>query len=425
MMDSLRIDFLEYLRNALTVMFLIIVISYYFLFLIKKKKITGLKKFSSISVIVPAHNEEQYIKECLDSVLNAEFSGFKETIVIDDGSKDSTRRIVLGYKKKNVHLIKTRHIGKSASINLALKHAKGNIIAIVDGDSVIHKDALESMVLCLSDDDVAAATGVIRVKNRKKIICMWVHIELLFNSLMRSLFSRINANIVTPGPLSMYKKQCLVEVGGFSTEGFSEDVDVTIRLIRKGYKVAFADSAVAETNMPYKFREFFNQRVRFARGLVNILKRHMRFEKKYIDAYALPLLLFNYLQGVIMGLFIFYQIISGYYFYFISKGTYFNFYVLKYFFEWFSIVGFVRWAIEAFSGQSPMGFMVLVGIVSTLLSYPLYFIAICKFDRKLNLLGTIPIFFMFPFWLLIMLIYIIAIPEFFRKGQYNIWKKNG
>jgi hypothetical protein len=124
-----------------------------------------------------------------------------------------------------------------------------------------------------------------------------------------------------------------------------------------------------------------------------------------------------------MGSFIIYQIVFGYFTYFFSKAIYFNFEVLKFFFEWFSIVGFAKWFFGIFSGQTPLTFVAIIGIASTLLSYPLFFLAIIKFDRKFDLKHLIPIFFMFPFWLLIMVIYILMVPDYFRK-QYNIWKKN-
>ena len=150
----------------------------------------------------------------------------------------------------------------------------------------------------------------------------------------------------------------------------------------------------------------------------------MQLNKTIIDLYTLPIFLFAYIQAVIMGSFTIYQILSGYLTYFLSKGIYFNLSVLKFFFEWFSIVGFVKWAIGILTGITPLTFVAIVGIVSTLLTYPLYFVSIFKFDRKFDLLHLIPIFFMFPFWLLIMLIYILCLPEYFKKKQYNIWKKN-
>ena len=419
----LKMKLLDMLQFFITIIFLFIVLSYYILILIKKKEMNFKRKVSSITIIIPAHNEESYIHDAIDSVIKSDFKGQKDIIVVDDGSADSTAKIVKTYGNK-VKLISTKHSGKSASINRAIKIAKGELVAIVDGDSCIHENALQVMADELLKQNAAGACGVVKVKNRKKPICMWMHIEQLYNSLMRLLFSKLNANIVTPGPLSMYKRKELLELGGFSTEGFSEDIDIAIRLIRKGHKVVFAEKAVAETNMPYDAKGFFRQRTRFARGTINLLKRHMAFNNKFIDIYTLPIFLFSYVQAVVMGAFTIYQIISGYFTYFASKGVYLSFYVLKFFLEWFSVIGFVRWITSVFTRQTPLTFITLVGIISTLLTYPLYFLAIIKFDKKIDLWHVIPLFFMFPFWLLVMSIYTIMLPEYFRKRQYNIWKKN-
>lgn len=427
----------EYLSYLVTFFFFLIVLSYYFLLFIKRKRPKKTKLFSSLTIIIPAHNEEKYIKEAIDSVIAADFSGAKETIIVDDGSIDSTADIASKYindKTKyindkryfnnSIKLIKTRHSGKSSSINRALKIAKGELVAIVDADSCVHKSALAEMADELSRDKIVGVCGVVKVKNRMKHICMWVHIEQIFGSLMRLLFSKINANITTPGALSMYVKKNLLEVGGFSTKGYSEDVDIAIRLIRNGHKISFTEKAVTETNMPYDMKGFFRQRKRFARGAINIVKRHLRLNNAVIDVYTLPLLLFSLIQSVIMGSFITYQVISGYTAYFYSKGIYFNLSVLKFFFEWFSLAGFARWVVSVFSGHTPITFITIIGIISTFLSYPLIVLAILKYDKKFDLRHLIPLFFMFPFWFLIMLINIYCIPEYFKKEQYNIWKKN-
>lgn len=417
-------NLLEYLPTAITFIFLLTVISYYILIFVRQKKPKPERKFFSLTVIIPAHNEGRYIKEAIDSVIGADYNGTKKIIVVDDGSIDNTYNIASKYPSKDVKVIRTKHSGKADSINKALSYAKTDLIAIVDGDSTIQKDALQIMAMELERKNIAAVTGIVKVKNRNNFICMWVHIEQLYNSLMRLLLSKIHANIVTPGPLSMYRRKEVMEVGGFSTKGYSEDIDIAIRLIRKGYKIGFSEKAVAETNMPYVAKEFLRQRTRFARGMLNIFKRHMQLNTTIIDIYTLPLFVFSYIQALIMGSFIIYQIVSGYFTYFASNGIYFNLTVLKFFFEWFSIVGFVKWSISVFSGQIPLTFITIVGIVSTLLSYPLFILAIIKFDKKFDLRHLIPLFFMFPFWLLIMVIYIISAPEYFRKKQYNIWKKN-
>ena len=416
-----RIDILEKFSYVFTVVFLFVVISYYILFFLKERKGKKEKSFSSVTIIIPAHNEEKHIEECIVSILKASFEGWKEIIVVDDGSSDNTSRICIKFKK--VTLIKTRHSGKSASINRALGMARGEIIAIVDADSMIQEDSLMLMKTEIEKENVAAVSCVIKVSNRKRFIGMWLHIEQLYNSLMRSLFSKINANITVPGPLSLYRKKELLSIKGFNTKSLSEDTDVGVRLIRKGYRIRFAEKAFVETYMPDDIKGFFRQRSRFAKGITNIFKKHIRINNTSIDLYTFPILFFTYAQAVIMGSFIIYQILSGYFMYFASKGIYFNFSVLKFFFEWLSIVGFFRWIYSVFINHS-FGLVTVAGIISTLLTYPLYIISILKFDRKIDFWHIVPVFFMFPFWLLIMSVYIFWIPEYFKKEQKNIWNKN-
>jgi len=419
---NLQLKMIDYMPNLATFFFLLVVVSYYIIIFIKKKKLRFEKKFSSITVIIPAHNEEEYIRKCIESVEQAEFHGEKEIIAVDDGSKDSTSSIISEFK--SVRLLKKGHTGKADSINQALKLAKGQLIAIVDGDSYIDKKSLIEITKEVERKNVVASSCAVRVRNRNKFICIWLELEQLYNSLIRQLFSKLNANIVTPGPLSIYRKKELIDAGGFSTKGFSEDIDISIRLIRKGYKIGFSNKAITETNMPYTVKGFLAQRTRFARGIINIFKKHLQLNKTMIDIYTLPLFLFNYFQAIIMGSFTLYQIISGYITYFISKGIIFNIYTIKFFFEWLSIVGFFKWAISIITGQTPLTFVSAAGILSTLLTYPLYIYAIFKYSKKPSLLHFIGFFFMFPFWLIVMLIYIICLPEYFKKEQLNIWKKN-
>ena len=154
---------LEYLSYAITVVFLLVILSYYILLFMKRKKPAITKKFSSISVIMPAHNEEKVISDSIQSVLDAGFNGKKQVIVVDDGSRDKTAKIVASFKARGVRLLRTDHCGKSASINNALKIVTGDVVVIVDADSCIHKDALREIVLEVSRDNIAGASGVVRV----------------------------------------------------------------------------------------------------------------------------------------------------------------------------------------------------------------------------------------------------------------------
>jgi len=175
--------------------------------------------------------------------------------------------------------------------------------------------------------------------------------------------------------------------------------------------------------MPYTVKGFGKQRTRFAKGWLNIFKKHMQIGKTIIDIYSLPLMLFTYIQGVIMGIVTIYNITQGYILYFSSKGIIFSGEVLKYFLEWFSIAGVIRWVTNIINGNIELSFLVAISIIVTLISYPLYLVAIVKYEKKFTLWHLIPLLFMAPFWFVIMIIYIINIPEYFKKHQYNIWEK--
>ncbi len=418
---------LTIVSNVITIIFFLVVISYYILIFIKPKKKKLGKLAKSISIIIPAYNEERFIEDCLTAVNNAKFNGDKQIIIVDDGSKDKTLSIIKATIKKleikTVKIIKINHKGKSNAINTALEYATGELIAIVDADSNISEDSLLHLTRAIAPKEIAGVCGVIRLENNKKFLGLWLHIEQLYNSLIRMLLSKIHANIVTPGPLSVYKREALNSIGGFSTNGFSEDVDVTIRLIRKGYKIGFSEKSITSTNMPYTVKGFLKQRTRFARGWLNIFGKHMKAQKTIIDIYSLPLMLFSYVQAVIMSVVTLYNVINGYIIYFYDKGIILSFEVAKYLFEWFSVVGTVRWISDIITGVISLDFIITISLLVTLISYPLYLIAIFKYDKKITLWHIIPLFFMFPFWLIIMIIYTINIPHYFKKHQYNIWEK--
>jgi len=412
---------IELIATVVTAIFLLFVLSYYVLLFIPAHK-RHPQFFKSITIIIPARNEAPYIEACIRSVQQAAWDGTKQIIVVNDGSLDATGELIRTIPGITIITNKT-HLGKSASMNIALKDATGDVVAIVDGDSEIAVDALKELAREVSRKDVAGAAAVVKVKNRNKFLNIWVHIELLYASLLRSIFSKVHANVTTPGALSMYRRDVLQSVGGFNTQGFSEDLDIAIRMIRNGYKIGFSDRAVSYTNMPDDTKGFLRQRTRLARGMIHVLKKQFQLNGTIIDLYTLPLFLFTYLQAIIMGGIILWQIGSGYWTYFAAYGEYMNLSVLKFFFEWFSIVGTIKWMISVFQySQWTLGN--LVGILSSLLTYPLFLFAIIKYDRRFGLTHAFPLFFMFPFWFLLMMIYLVSTPEIFFSKQYNRWKKN-
>lgn len=423
---------LETAEQIITIVFLLIILSYYALLLVPKHKSQKTQSFSTISILIPARNEERYIKQSVESVLAAKWpkqkgKATKQIIVINDSSIDNTKDILTDLQKEHKELIiltNKKHSGKSFSLNAGLKKATGEIIAVVDGDSYIQRDALIELKKELEKDKVAGASSVIRVKNRKNLYGMWLHLEVIYTSVIRALFTKIGANVVTPGALSAYRADVLRSVGGFSTDGFAEDADIAIRMIRQGYRAHIVESAISDTNMPHDTKGFFRQRFRIARGVIKLLRTHQKMNTTIIDIYSLPLMFFSYVQAVVMGSITLVKVIGGYNEYFVSKGVYMSTNVVSFFVDWFSVLGFFKWFGRIIIGVEPLSLFAAVGIASTLLTYPLFAWAILKYDRKIDLIHLISFFFMPVYWFINMVVYIFCLPELFRKEQYNIWKKN-
>lgn len=414
----------EIINLIFTFIFTLILLSYFILLFYKRKKKPKEKEFNSITVIIPVHNEEKYIQECIKSVKDANFNGIKKIIVVNDGSIDNSKKLIEEVLDKEDIFLNFNHQGKSKSINKALELVETDLIAIVDGDSTIEKNSLEILKEEIEQKNVSAVTTVVKVKNTNKFICLWLHLEQLYNSLIRDIQSKINANVTTPGPLSLYRTKDIKKIGGFSIKRYSEDIDITIRLIRSGKKVVFSNKTFSSTNMPYTFKEFSRQRKRFCQGIINMFTKHLRFNKLAIDIYTFPILLFTYLQAVIMGSLTLFNIITGYNQYFFQNGVYFNLDVARFFLDWLSITGFINWTIRILSFQEPLTTVAFFGIFSTLMTIPLYLVAIIKYDKTINLKHLFPFMFMNSFWLLVMFYQVISIPEFFNKKRMNIWKKN-
>jgi cellulose synthase/poly-beta-1,6-N-acetylglucosamine synthase-like glycosyltransferase len=414
----------EIINFLILLFFSLILLSYYLLLFFIPKKQKTVKKFNSITIIIPVHNEEMYVENCIKSVKLADFEGIKKIIIINDGSIDNSLKIINENVDKNDLVLNFNHQGKSKSINKALEKVDTDLFAIVDGDSEIPKNSLIILSKEVSKKNVAAATTVMKVKNTNRFICIWLHLEQLYNSLIREIQSKINANVTTPGPLSIYRTKEVIKLGGFSEQNFSEDMDITIRLIRSGKKINFSNKTYAYTNMPHKFKEFSRQRKRFCMGVINMFSKHLRINKLAIDIYTFPILLFGYMQAVIMGFFMLYNIILGYNQYFIQKGIFISYQSILFLINWLSIFGFINWVIRIFSGLEPLTIIAFFGIFSTFMTFPLFIIAIIKYDKKFNFKHLLAIMFMNTFWFIVMFYQIISFPEFFNRKRKNIWKKN-
>ena len=195
---------------------------------------------SSVAVLIPAFNEEKVICKTVHALLACRHRKF-HIFVIDDGSNDRTADVVQGtFFSKRVHVIRKPNGGKWSALNEGLYRANADIVVTLDGDTVFAPDALPLLIRHFADPKVAAVAGSANVGNRINLITKFQALEYVINqNLDRRALELVNGITVVPGSISAWRREALLQVGGFAGDTLAEDADATIRLERAGWKVIY------------------------------------------------------------------------------------------------------------------------------------------------------------------------------------------
>ncbi|VVB77756.1 Glycosyltransferase AglI [uncultured archaeon] len=248
------------------------------------------KKFPSVTFLVPAYNEESSIGNTLKALLEIDYpKDKKEIIVINDGSHDRTAEITREFMKKHkeIKLLDKKNSGKADSLNQGIKIAKGELIAVSDADSYPEKDSLKKMVgFFEQEDDVAAVTSRVLVKNKTNFLEKFQAFDYAVIAWGRKILDFIDSVYVTNGPLSIYRKNVLNEVGGFDPKNLTEDIEVTWHILSRGYKTRMSYPAIVYTSVPSKLKQWVNQRVRWNLGGLQTLNKYKSFCFKGKNAFG-------------------------------------------------------------------------------------------------------------------------------------------
>lgn len=298
---------------------------FFFLYLNNKKDIFSSpvsKKRYTISVLVPAYNEEKTIKNTIEAIFDVDYS-IKELIVLNDGSIDKTGEIVNGLLKKypKLKLVNKENTGKGASLNKGIEMAKGELVVVVDADSYPAKDSFGKLVGFFDEKKVGAATCVFVPRNRGKFMEKLQVIEYNLIAFSRKLLGYVDAIYVTPGPLAMYRKSALEEVGGFDSTNMTEDIEVTWRLTKAGYDRKMCLSTNATTTVPDKMKQWYRQRRRWNVGGLQCISKYKKYflQRGMLGFFILPFFISQLFLGLFgLGIFVYLlvrKIISNYLFF--------------------------------------------------------------------------------------------------------------
>lgn len=274
------------------------IISLYFavfwliVFLIKKESFPQRKLtlFPLVTIVVPAYNEEASIVRTLDHLFALDYPHDKlEIIIVNDGSTDNTahlvERLIHINKDRTLILINQRNKGKGASLNTALKQAKGKFFVCLDADSFVQPDALQKILPYFSVDTIAAVLPALKVEQPQKTIQKLQWYEYIVNLFYKELMGKLNCIHVTPGPFSVYCTQILHRVGGFDEDNITEDLEMALKLQKHHYSIIQILDTTVTTLAPSTYTELYAQRNRWFKGAtINAWNyRNMLFNTKHGD----------------------------------------------------------------------------------------------------------------------------------------------
>lgn len=231
-----------------------------------------------VSIIVPAWNEGKTLENCIKSLVNQGYPNL-EIIIVNDGSTDTTlliaRRLASQYRPRIRLINRKANRGKAAVLNRGIAQAKGEIVVCIDADSIFLENTVEQLVLTFHNPDVAAVCGNVRVANRKKLLNKQQALEYITGlTIQRKAFAHLECMQVISGAIGAFRRQALLEVGGYSSSTVVEDMDITIELGRRGYKVDYNPLAIAYTEAPETLSDFLKQRFRWTYGSLQVLVKH-------------------------------------------------------------------------------------------------------------------------------------------------------
>lgn len=249
----------------------------------RKSMLPGLN--NPVSIIVPAYNEEVNISRTIASLLQQDYPDL-EIIFVDDGSTDKTYDTVLstfGNHKKVTAYTKLNG-GKATALNYGIGHAKGDYVVCIDADTQLAPNAVSELMKKFTNEEIGAVAGNVKVGNEINLITKWQSIEYITSqNYDRRAFDLINCITVIPGAIGAFKKEAVLEAGGFTMDTLAEDCDLTMRLHRAGYVIKNCTTAISFTEAPETISQFVKQRFRWSFGVMQSFWKHRDtlFNPKY------------------------------------------------------------------------------------------------------------------------------------------------
>jgi cellulose synthase/poly-beta-1,6-N-acetylglucosamine synthase-like glycosyltransferase len=249
--------------------------------------------FPTCTILIPAHNEEKVIGNTIEAMLNLNYPKDKlKIMVINDGSKDSTKEIIESYAAKDERVVLydvpkgQGGKGKSRALNLGVKQVKSDVIAIYDADNTPDSMSLHYLVANLiSQKDLGGVIGKFRTVNKNRnLLTRFINIETLsFQSMLQAGRWQMHNIATLPGTNFVMWRWLIEKLEGWDEEALTEDSELSIRIYELGYKIKFVPYAITYEQEPETWKVWIKQRVRWVRGNNYVIAKFFKLIPHFVN----------------------------------------------------------------------------------------------------------------------------------------------
>ena len=258
-----------------------------------------LVSYPPFSILVPCHNEEEHIRKTIQQLTLIDYPNY-EIIIIDDGSSDNTAGIMFGLSKQYPQVrcvyLKTNQ-GKASALTIGSLASKHEYLLTIDADALVDPKALKWIAWhFVRFPRVGAVTGNPRIVNRSTLLAkiQLGEFSTIIGLIKRS--QRILGKILTvSGVMAAFRKSALHSAGYWSTDMATEDIDITWKLERRFWDIRYEPHALCWIYVPETLRGLWRQRLRWAVGGMEVLKKNILIWKEWRQRRIWPI----YIESVI------------------------------------------------------------------------------------------------------------------------------
>ena len=232
-------------------------------------------KQPSVTIIVPARNEEENITACLQSIFQQDYQNF-DVILINDNSEDNTLLLAQEFTKNHANFrilnlsdTPSSMAPKKAAISVGVKHSTSEIIVTTDADCIV-KPTWTSSLIKQFDNETGAVVSWLLVKKRGSLLNKVEFLDSIFYSLVGAALVGLGRPILANGANFSYRRDLFEQVGGFKGQEHyaSGDDDLLLQKLakHKEWTIKFDSSrdAIVQTNPAFSIAGLFSQRLRWA-----------------------------------------------------------------------------------------------------------------------------------------------------------------